>query len=415
MKHQIQKILEEQKEIQDFLLTCLQSEIEDISQNLDQKILVIQNDYQKFKFLLYLIAKISNSQQKSDFYSKIEIILNLLKDRIQNQFSNSKIFNIFKCNKRIILFLLEEKIINIDQYIFTIMTTQEKYIEYNYPQYFQPELKNFIDNHPSKIYPKDKNQKTDQLSVMKYCECDLSEKLPPNFYEERKIGQNNDYICQLIRNDSVVDFISYTNKINLSYENQINHSIFETNQFLLKNKKTTFIEYAAFFGSIQIFQYLQNNGVKLTPSIWLYAIHGNNASIIRILEEYHVEPTDKTYKQCLKESIKLHQNDIALYIIENYIQSDSMNNQDICIDCLKYYNFAMIPKDANIDHSLFGYLCKYDYYEIVNILLKKGDFDVNMYYESIYNDKNFNNISKSIDSIKFYLKKFQQHLTFSHS
>lgn len=240
----------------------------------------------------------------------------------------------------------------------------------------------------------------------------MSEKLSPNFFEERKIGQNNDYLCQLIRNDSVVEFISYTNKKNLSYENQINHSIYETNQFLLKNKKTTFIEYAAFFGSIQIFQYLQNNGVKLTPSIWLYAIHGNNASIIRLLEENHVEPTDKTYKQCLKESIKLHHNDIALYIIENYIQSDSMNNQDICIDGLKYYNFAMIAKDANIDHSLFGCLCKYDYYEIVNILLKKGDFDVNMYYEYIYNGKNFNNIQISIDSIKFYLIKFQQHLTF---
>ena len=60
-----------------------------------------------------------------------------------------------------------------------------------------------------------------------------------------------------------------------------------------KRKKITLIEYAAFFGSIQIFNYLKLNKISLTPSLWKYAIHGNNAEIIQILEENHFQLPQK--------------------------------------------------------------------------------------------------------------------------
>ena len=85
-------------------------------------------------------------------------------------------------------------------------------------------------------------------------------------------GENDSYICTLIRNDSVEEFIT-----NFS---QISNSIFETNLFLIENIPTI-IEYASFFGSIQIFQYLKYNNIKLEPSLWLCAIHGKNAEIIQ--------------------------------------------------------------------------------------------------------------------------------------
>ena len=97
-----------------------------------------------------------------------------------------------------------------------------------------------------------------------------------------------------------------------------NISIFETNPFLIK-RKASLIEYAAFFGSIQIFKYLQLNNVELTPSLWLYAIHCNNPEIIHLLEENHVIPEDKSYFECYKESIKCHHNNIANYIKDNLI------------------------------------------------------------------------------------------------
>ena len=60
--------------------------------------------------------------------------------------------------------------------------------------------------------------------------------------------------------------------------------------FYLK-KKVSLIEYAAFFGSIQIIQYLMINGISLQPLSWIYAIHSQNVDFIHLLEEKHVLPS----------------------------------------------------------------------------------------------------------------------------
>lgn len=49
-------------------------------------------------------------------------------------------------------------------------------------------------------------------------------------------------------------------------------SIFEANSYLIEKKTQTLIEYAAFFGSIQIIKYLHFNNVELDPSLWIYVI-----------------------------------------------------------------------------------------------------------------------------------------------
>ena len=77
------------------------------------------------------------------------------------------------------------------------------------------------------------------------------------------MGENESYICKVIRDDNVVEFITYVNQNSISLNSNIRTSIYETNSFLLKAYNLSLIEYAAFFGSIQIFQYLQMNGVIL--------------------------------------------------------------------------------------------------------------------------------------------------------
>lgn len=52
-------------------------------------------------------------------------------------------------------------------------------------------------------------------------------------------------------------------KTNLSLHLKIKKSVFESNSFLL-DIEPTLIEYAAFFGSIQIFRYLRYNDVALS-------------------------------------------------------------------------------------------------------------------------------------------------------
>ena len=105
------------------------------------------------------------------------------------------------------------------------------------------------------------------------------ERIPDNFFEKRKKGENDSYICKLIQNDSVEDFVSHVTKNNYSLRSKIVPSIYETNSFLIKNSEPSLIEYAVFFGSIKIFQYLRFNNVDLTQSLWIYTIHGNNPEI----------------------------------------------------------------------------------------------------------------------------------------
>ena len=61
----------------------------------------------------------------------------------------------------------------------------------------------------------------------------LSEELADNFYENRKIGENDNIILKLIREDSVEEFITFVNKTNTSLTSTINLSIYETNNFLI--------------------------------------------------------------------------------------------------------------------------------------------------------------------------------------
>ena len=134
------------------------------------------------------------------------------------------------------------------------------------------------------------------------------------------------YISKLIREDLIEEFDEHITKANLSLNIKIAESIFETHPLLVE-KQATLIEYAAFFGSIQIFNYLRMNNVKLTPSLWIYAIHGRNSEIIHILEDNHVKPEDTTFTECLVESIKCHHNEIAEYI-ENFLMQQQTIDQN---------------------------------------------------------------------------------------
>ena len=207
----------------------------------------------------------------------------------------------------------------------------------------------------------------------------------------------------MIRNDLIDDFISYVNQKDYPLKSSINPSIYETNVFLLKSKPTL-IEYAAFFGSIQIFKYLYLNGVNLTSSLWIYAIHGDNPEMIHILEENNIEPDDYlienefnddssyddedediSYEKCLEEAIKCHHNYIANYIRtqfindmnENYYIENNFDNNVIAY-CFRHYNFAIfLNEDDFNDIFLFYYLCQYDYYNLVEFFIQTREININ--------------------------------------
>ncbi|KAK8850060.1 hypothetical protein M9Y10_018171 [Tritrichomonas musculus] len=323
------------------------------------------------KTLLHILLNISNDYHRSPtFIGKIEKIIKYFKDKINKCFPNWEIFNIFKSNKRILLFLFEEKIIKMDNDI-AAQIINYKYTKRNYHKYFLPEIKPFIDEKFLKNHG---------------CGCsisDFSTNLPENFYEKRKSGENDSFLCEMIRNDSVTEFSSFVRKKKISLDEKIDESIYETNLFLLKNKyahlieyNISLIEYAAFFGSVKIFNYLRKNGAKLTPSLWIYAIHSHNAEIIHTLDENKVKPEDESYRECFYESIRCHNKDIANYFISIFLNEKDKNAPETAKRCLKYYNFDF-AKSEFINELFFIELCQYDHYLFVDSLLNKRDFDVN--------------------------------------
>ena len=340
--------LEIMKSIQKNLLDLIdeENEIEECYQNIlhlfeDYK---IKDDQCFLISILLLISKISDNHNRSiNFFEKIMKIILYFKEPIKNNISNLQIFNIFKENKRLLLSLIEEKIIFLDENIISKISSTN-YQNMGYSKYFSPEIK---------IYEKKESEKTENFD---------------DFNKKRKIGENDRYFLQLIQKDLIEEFIIFVNKNDYSLKSTINPSIFETNLFLI-GRKTSLIEYSAFYGSIQIFNYLRLNNVKLKPSLWIYAIHGNNPEIIHLLEENKVEPDDDTYKECYEEAIKCFHNEIAFYIKENLLKSDEIEKNDNFM--FKFYNFSFINEDDIIkDENSIVYLVRYGYVFLMKHVLK---------------------------------------------
>ncbi|KAK8865149.1 hypothetical protein M9Y10_010683 [Tritrichomonas musculus] len=349
----IQQYVAQLKEQYKLLLEFLEDDVEiDEYINISKKFDAIKqkkNREELVSFLLLLLNILDNHARKNKLFQKTKKIILYFSHEIKQTLSNSEIFDIFKGNKLIILFLLKNQIITPDKFVTDFILSYPDYCHF-----FSPEI----------------GLKTDDYSQ------------DHNFEEKRQIGQNDSYICSLIRSDLIDDFVAYVSQTNLPISDiKIKPSIFETNSFLI-DKHPTLIEYSAFFGSIQIFNFLRLNKVELTSSLWLYAIHSNNAELIHLLEANNVKPDDITYEECLFESIKCHHNGVANYIRNNFLIINGNSEQKICFleslfsISLHYYNYSFFPNNVN-QPFLFFYLCQYNHYYIVNLLmeLKKNDIE----------------------------------------
>lgn len=326
----------------------------------DQKIF---EDPHIFKEVITLILCISNNHHRtSTFFDKIIRLLYSFKDEIQKNFSNFEIFTIFRKNYRILLFMLKEEILKPDVSIFSSLT-YKTYKKAYYPNYFSPEFKSFFEN----------KEKVRQGMNRKIGLPPIKEKVEnsENFEKKRQIAENDEHICQIIRKDDIEKFISYISKVNFSLSSTVGSSIFETNAFLI-NKNPSLIEYAAFSGSLKIFNYLIENGIELTPSLWLYVIHGQNMELIHILEKNKITPEDETYQNCLLESIKCHHNEMTKYIIKNLMNNKIFNNKGVVAQSIRYNNYEYFPNEMTYDFNTFYDMCKYDYYPIVELFLKEN-------------------------------------------
>ena len=136
------------------------------------------------------------------------------------------------------------------------------------------------------------------------------------------------------------------------------------------------IEYAAFFGSTQIFRYLYLNKAKISPFLWNFAIHGNNPELINFMVENKIKLNNNSYYDCIIESIKCHHVEMTNFIINNLYQKRKNDDSDFEIQSLKSHNYSFFQMDSN-DKQVFYNLCKYNYPSIVSLLMKTKRIPIN--------------------------------------
>lgn len=391
---EIQNQFNQMKELQSNLIGFIdkEDEAEEYLMNLktcidDQNILKNRED---FKLFLHLLVSISNDHYRyPNFFEKIERILLDFKAEIEQYFTNKEIFRLFKTNKRLLLFLVKQKIFVFDQQISERILMKRKYRELKYPQYFAPEVKPFYDQIKNRDTSKE-SEDEEQKKIEEEFNKEMSKEIPEDFDEKRLIGENDDHICHMIRNDMIEEFITFINQNNYPLNSTISQSIFETNNFLLY-EKPPLIAYAAFYGSVAISKYLYDKDVELSPSLWPYAVHSDNPSMINFLEENNVEYDDGVnesfpYKETVLEAIKCHNNDVVNYIKDKYnkegfkkSQNDEFKyklNEHIISYSFRYYNFNYFPEKIK-SNSIFFYFCIYGYTTLVKMYITNHRIDIN--------------------------------------
>lgn len=315
---EVQKHIRKMKNIYHHLMEFIDKDEDDASHFSNLIILFEKPEKEEIFSFLNLISKISKNHHKGpNFNKKIEQILDSIfnTEWFKKKSFNFKLFDIFGSDNIILNFLIEKDIIELNNHLMydPFFTYPEKMLD-----------SDILNKPPFKKDP----------SIL------------DNFDQKRRLGENDSYICSLIRGDLDEEFIEFVNKNNVSIDSLIGSSIFETNSFLIQNKETHLIEYAAFFGSVKIFKFLLMQDAKLAPNLWLYAIHGRNCEIIHLLEERKIVLSP--YK-CFIEAVKCHHNEIVEYLENNHyvriiFSHDSCSFYSNVI--YDYYDYHFFPDDG---------------------------------------------------------------------
>lgn len=341
--------------------------LENLDKSPTNSILIIKTSLQssrifenrcKMREFLWILSHISkNHCHVSHFLGKVEELLTSMESEIKQICCPQDLINIGKTNKLFLLFFLEHNLLSFELFSKQDFMKSEPFISF-----FSYELKHLA--------------ATNQVCVGQ----------TNTFIQNRKLGENDSEICIIIRLDLSDSFIPLYTQLKYSPDTIIPYSIYETNEELDKitGNRLTIIEYAAFFGSSNIFKYLFLQKPSLPENLWKCAIHGRNYEIIHLLEESQPIPPSNSYKTLLMEAIKCHNNELADYLIYKYFQNELEPIQldyEIMETIIQSHNYPMmldwLENNFVFTNKLLIDLCKFSYYHIVAILLKSQDIDVN--------------------------------------
>ena len=105
----------------------------------------LDDNKEEFKLFFKIVINIANNHHRHpNFIDNIEQIIVYYQDKMKTVFSNYEIFEIFKTNKLIILFLFERNIIKMDKRIYIDLIDIKDPNGIRYCNFFFPEIKRFV-------------------------------------------------------------------------------------------------------------------------------------------------------------------------------------------------------------------------------------------------------------------------------
>lgn len=301
LKMEISELLQTEKfnfeqliELQDKLANIDQISIDDITKIISSNFL---KNKETMRQLLYSIKFAIEWRPKN--FNKYCQLLELESKIIKDNFSSDELCVEILTNDFIRLRLYELGLIDIES-LRKIST-----LNINSKDFFKPELMN------------------DQIDIEK-------DKL-------RHEGMHENTLCQLIRSDDLIEFQHVLSISSVNINSCVTFSLFEissiNNDYL---RMPRLIEYAAFYGSIQIFKYLVLNDAEITSRLPEFAVAGGNYEIIHILEDMEL-----SFQKTFYYAIRFHRNEVADYLSTNHnIKLATYMLQT----CVLYYNVEELVK-----------------------------------------------------------------------
>ena len=150
-----------------------------------------------------------------------------------------------------------------------------------------------------------------------------------------KVPSHKSQLLAAIRNDDVdtiKTLISSTGTFN--FNQQIKSKTGEFHTYV--DQGCTLLEYAAFYGALNVFKYLRSNKAEFTENIQFYAVAGGDFDIVKICEE-----------ECLFDdtpilAAKFHRWEIFEWLIDK--QYEEYTHIHIFSTCLEFSNFRTLLK-----------------------------------------------------------------------
>ena len=164
-------------------------------------------------------------------------------------------------------------------------------------------------------------------------------------------GENSDAIATVIRNDDINAFRLFASNPNFDLNSTIERSPYERCSFV--SELPYLIEYAAFYGAINIFKYLFLNGAILSTRIAQFVVASGNLEMIRIIEQKGCN-----FDNTLEIAFNFARQNIFDWIILNKMNNSSqMPISEILNQCVHKNRFSIMvdllengwnPNDADI-------------------------------------------------------------------